>query len=282
MHAIFTTRYPDDELVRSLQDVGYLLDGYLDPYGPQTYVLKSDLDVDEDEVLGTYEAYVQLTEGDLPVPWRLTASVAGEVVWVEEGLFTSFSFDYSDAFPLYLDNYFDEGCVPEPPTPAPTPAPTSVDGEVLSSSRFFGRAIRRLIRLLYLSLARPRQHLSARIPAVQRTSFCVAVESTHFWPRVHYISMMSLRSISTMLGWWRWRALVLQSNVVDRDGCFRLWLTTHPYFLRLIRNADGPMLASTTCCPVNHGSFIDSLNLIHYVRASTVCRVPQVSVMLPS
>lgn len=108
------------------QDVGFLDQDVFDGSEPETYSVRSGLSVEEDEVLGTYEATVAFYYSDSPVEWRLTAEVAGETLWVEEGVFTSYSFfDASETFMVELDSYIsDPNCIIAPPTPAPTPAPS--------------------------------------------------------------------------------------------------------------------------------------------------------------
>ena len=95
--------------LRTAQDVGgkgYYIDRTTDtPY--QTYLLFNGLDVDSDPVLGTYSVTVE--RGFSDDPFKVTALVNGEVVWVEEGTLNS-SGDSPTAFEVELTTYADSDC----------------------------------------------------------------------------------------------------------------------------------------------------------------------------
>lgn len=89
-----------------LQDVGFLDNDNTSGFGPENYIIYSGLDPDASQVLGEYGAFVNLFSGSTET-WRLTARVSGEVVWMEEGDFTSSS--TSDTFTVSLADY-DPSC----------------------------------------------------------------------------------------------------------------------------------------------------------------------------
>lgn len=85
------------------------------------------MDVDVDTVIGQYQAYIKVyvIRND-SIPWKMTATLNGEVAWVEEGEFmedddgrrlsTSSGFSattselVSDVFTVMLDEYIDNDC----------------------------------------------------------------------------------------------------------------------------------------------------------------------------
>lgn len=94
---------------------------------PEKYLLYSGLDSDVDTVTGQYQAYITvyvIRNGS--IPWKMTATLNGEVAWVEEGEFTkdddgrrlssssgsstTTSEPISDVFTVMLDEYIDNGC----------------------------------------------------------------------------------------------------------------------------------------------------------------------------
>ncbi|CAM9279989.1 unnamed protein product [Sphacelaria rigidula] len=85
---------------------GYYIDRTTDtPY--QTYLLFNGLDVDSDEVLGTYSVTVE--RGFSGDPFKVTALVDGEVVWVEEGTLDGDG-DSPMAFEVELTAYAESDC----------------------------------------------------------------------------------------------------------------------------------------------------------------------------
>ena len=54
-------------------------DDNVDGPGSETYTLLNGLNIDEDDVLGTYRAYI--TNGGEGTSWTLTARLAGELEW---------------------------------------------------------------------------------------------------------------------------------------------------------------------------------------------------------
>ncbi|CAM9855150.1 unnamed protein product, partial [Scytosiphon promiscuus] len=85
-------------------DVGFLDNDDTSGFGPENYIIDSGLDPDASQVLGEYQTYVVLYSGDEATEtWRLTARVSGEVVWIEEGDFTSST--QSDTFAVSLTDY---------------------------------------------------------------------------------------------------------------------------------------------------------------------------------
>lgn len=51
--------------------------------GSETFTLQNGLSTEDDEVLGTYSAWI--TNGEAGTPWVLSARRAGELVWAEFG-----------------------------------------------------------------------------------------------------------------------------------------------------------------------------------------------------
>ncbi|CAM9558793.1 unnamed protein product, partial [Ectocarpus sp. 13 AM-2016] len=89
-------------------DVGFLDNDDTGGFGPENYILDSRLDPGISQVMGEYQTYVELFRGDAATEtWRLTARVSGEVVWTEEGDFTSST--TSDTFTVSLTDY-DASC----------------------------------------------------------------------------------------------------------------------------------------------------------------------------
>lgn len=70
------------------QDVGYLDDDNTEGFGPETYVVYGGLG---DAVLGEYQTQVLLFRASVDTAWTLTARSEGDVLWVEEGMFTGTS-----------------------------------------------------------------------------------------------------------------------------------------------------------------------------------------------
>ena len=69
--------------------------------GSETYTLLNGLNIDEDEVLGTYRAWI--TNGQPGTPWIMTARLAGELQWAISGVIPGgYSYDYDD---YYYDDY---------------------------------------------------------------------------------------------------------------------------------------------------------------------------------
>ncbi|CAN0388087.1 unnamed protein product [Pylaiella littoralis] len=103
---LFVTE-PDGMVVSYINPFGTV--GFLDNddrsgFGPENYIIDSGLDPATDQVLGEYQAYVDLYRGDQATEtWRLTSRVAGEVSWTEEGNFTSST--TSDTFTVSLADY---------------------------------------------------------------------------------------------------------------------------------------------------------------------------------
>ena len=73
----------------------------------QTYLLFNGLDVDSDPVLGTYSVTVE--RGFSGDPFKVTALVNGDVVWVEEGTLNSGG-DSPTAFEVELTTYAESDC----------------------------------------------------------------------------------------------------------------------------------------------------------------------------
>lgn len=65
-----------------------------DGFGPESYTLFADQS-DGDAVLGDYTAFVRPANTSFETEWTLTATVNGEVVWIEEGFFEAQAFDSS-------------------------------------------------------------------------------------------------------------------------------------------------------------------------------------------
>eukprot|EP00752_Nemacystus_decipiens_P002676 g2502.t3 len=77
----------------------------VDGFGPENYILRSELD--PTVVLGEFEVFVVLFNrhsATPPVTWRLTARVSGEVAWVMEGDLSNNS-EQSATFALSLSDY---------------------------------------------------------------------------------------------------------------------------------------------------------------------------------
>ena len=88
----------------NLQDVGIMSDDNVRGPGNETYTLLNGLNIDEDEVLGTYRAWI--TNGREGTPWTMTARLAGELEWAISGVISGgySSDDYSyDDYPFYYD-----------------------------------------------------------------------------------------------------------------------------------------------------------------------------------
>lgn len=77
-------------------------------YGPETYSLSSGLD--SEEAIGEYTAFVHLwgDGGFSPVSWSLTATLGGDVLWEEEGVFEDEA--RSANFTVVVESYVDPGC----------------------------------------------------------------------------------------------------------------------------------------------------------------------------
>lgn len=59
-------------------------DDNTDGPGSETFTLQNGLSTEDDEVLGTYSAWI--TNGEAGTPWVLSARIAGELVWAEIGV----------------------------------------------------------------------------------------------------------------------------------------------------------------------------------------------------
>lgn len=66
----------------------------LDGPGNETYTLQNGLNIEDDEVLGTYSAWI--TNGEAGTPWVMTAKIAGELVWVEAGVISEDYLPFED------------------------------------------------------------------------------------------------------------------------------------------------------------------------------------------
>lgn len=93
-------------LQSSTQEVGSLDNDDVSGFGPENYIIYSDLDADASPVLGDYEFSVRLFRGTTET-WRITVRMAGEVVAVEEGDFATSV--VSDVFTVSLSDY-DPSC----------------------------------------------------------------------------------------------------------------------------------------------------------------------------
>lgn len=78
------------------QDFGYTTNDNTDGFGPETYVVYGG----DESAVGDYTAQVWTGHAESDTTWTLTATVNGEVAWVEEGLFSPvvYSDDYSYNF----------------------------------------------------------------------------------------------------------------------------------------------------------------------------------------
>lgn len=81
-------------------------DDNTDGHGSETFVLLNGLSVDDDDVLGDYQAYV--TNGEEGVQWILTARSGGELLWVEYGEVTD-AYE-SDKFTATVTEYAESDC----------------------------------------------------------------------------------------------------------------------------------------------------------------------------
>ena len=93
---------PPSSCSRRHKGVGFLEDDDTGGFGPETYIILSDLDPDSSSVLGQYQAQARLYEG-FTESWNLTARIFGEVVWVEQGDFATSS--ATDLFSVSLTDY---------------------------------------------------------------------------------------------------------------------------------------------------------------------------------
>ena len=78
----------------NLQDVGIMSDDNVEGPGSETYTLLNGLNIDEDEVLGIYRAWI--TNGQPGTPWIMTARLAGELEWAISGVIPEDYASYDD------------------------------------------------------------------------------------------------------------------------------------------------------------------------------------------
>lgn len=88
--------------------------------GPETYFVVPGISADEYPILGDYRAYVVYWSGDLPIRWRMAATLHDEELWFVEGELTEGD-EESDVYIATVEDYEEPDC-PTPP-PAATPAP---------------------------------------------------------------------------------------------------------------------------------------------------------------
>ena len=73
----------------------------------ETYTLLNGLNIDEDEVLGAYRAWI--TNGKPGTPWIMTARPAGELEWVISGVILEDPSYASDGdrnfYPVFVTEY---------------------------------------------------------------------------------------------------------------------------------------------------------------------------------
>ena len=87
-------------------------DDNLEGPGSETYTLLNGLNIDEDEVLGTYRAWI--TNGRAGTPWILTARLAGELEWAISGVvlegYSYSSYDDRTFYPVTVTEYTESTC----------------------------------------------------------------------------------------------------------------------------------------------------------------------------
>ena len=78
--------------------------------GSETYTLLNGLNIDEDEVLGTYRAWI--TNGQPGTPWIMTARLAGELEWAISGVIPEDYASYDDRtfYPVTVTEHTESTC----------------------------------------------------------------------------------------------------------------------------------------------------------------------------
>ena len=96
----------------NLQYVGIMSDDNVEGPGSETYTLLNGLNIDEDEVLGTYRAWI--TNGKPGTPWILTARLAGELEWAISGVILEDDSYASDGdrnfYRIFVTEYTESTC----------------------------------------------------------------------------------------------------------------------------------------------------------------------------
>ena len=87
-------------------------DGFYGGPETQNFLLLNDLSVEEDPVLGDYEAYVRTVGGaddSDPVPYTLTARSEGKVLWTVKGISPERG-ERSESYIINLTDYAESDC----------------------------------------------------------------------------------------------------------------------------------------------------------------------------
>ena len=85
-------------------------DDIVDGPGSETYTLLNGLNIDEDEILGTYGAWV--ANGLPGTAWNMTAKLGGELVWAISGVLAEgySSYDERTYYPVTVTEYTESTC----------------------------------------------------------------------------------------------------------------------------------------------------------------------------